>query len=304
MAIKYPEELNFLGNRNAEQKTTENRMDAKVCLVSGATSGVGLVTMKRLIANGARVIMLVRNPKKAEKVNAELKAEYNVEADVVLADFSDLHSVRKAALWILENYPVIDVFVNSVGLHSTKKVRTKCGLELVLCVNHLAPFLLVNLLKERFIECGTRIILVNSEGHRFNGLDIDDLNWNNRIYTGLRGYGASKTAQILSLQKYNLWFEYSDVKYIAVHPGDVKTNIGHNNGLLYRWFLHNITWNFLKDAEISGDALYYLCATDSSNINNGKYYNLTNEELPAKHARDSEMAEKIWQKTKIMCGLE
>ncbi|MGM0640281.1 MAG: SDR family NAD(P)-dependent oxidoreductase, partial [Thermotogota bacterium] len=89
----------------------------------------------------------------------------------------------------------------------------------------------------------------------------------------------------------------------ALHPGGVRTNIGSNNGKLYKWFLHNVTWHFLKDPKISGDAIYYLASSNDLENVTGRFFNLTNEEKPAKHALDKDMQKKIWDLSLEMTGL-
>nr|WP_251006018.1 SDR family NAD(P)-dependent oxidoreductase [Carnobacterium sp. ISL-102] len=279
-------------------------MDGKICVVSGATSGVGYEAVKKLAAGKADIVMLVRNEKKAKAVKKELEKKYSIFVDYFIADFSDLEQVEKAVGAIVDKYPRVDVLINSAGIHSTKKILNKDGYEMVFCVNHLASFLITNLLLNRLIESSpSRIIQVNSEGHRFNGLKTNDLNWEKRIYTGLRSYGASKTAQLLTVWQLAENLKGTGVTINAMHPGGVKTNIGNNNGRLYRWFLHHVTWHFLKDPEISGEAIYYLAsASELSNIN-GKFFNLTIEEKPAKHALDSKKQEEIWNLSLEMTGL-
>ena len=146
---KLPDELIFIANRRASQKTTTASMAGKVCVVSGSTSGVGLAAVRRLARGNAHIVMVCRNADKAENVRKELVADYNVPVDVVIADFSDLGDVRKAADILLRDYPRIDVLINSAGLHSTSRTTTREGFETVFCVNHLAPFLLTHLLLER-----------------------------------------------------------------------------------------------------------------------------------------------------------
>ncbi|WP_143298354.1 SDR family NAD(P)-dependent oxidoreductase [Carnobacterium alterfunditum] len=279
-------------------------MDGKICVVSGATSGVGYEAVKKLAAGKADIVMLVRNEKKAKAVKKELEKKHSIFVDYFIADFSDLKQVEKAVRAIVDKYPRVDVLINSAGIHSTKKILNKDGYEMVFCVNHLASFLITNLLLNRLIESSpSRIIQVNSEGHRFNGLKTNDLNWEKRIYTGLRSYGASKTAQLLTVRQLAENLKDTGVTINAMHPGGVKTNIGNNNGRLYRWFLHHVTWHFLKDPEISGEAIYYLAsASELSNIS-GKFFNLTIEEKPAKHALDSKKQEEIWNLSLEMTGL-
>ncbi|SIO05344.1 NAD(P)-dependent dehydrogenase, short-chain alcohol dehydrogenase family [Carnobacterium alterfunditum] len=304
MINKCPEQLLFIKNSRTVQKKSDESMDGKICVVSGATSGVGYEAVKKLAAGKADIVMLVRNEKKAKAVKKELEKKHSIFVDYFIADFSDLKQVEKAVRAIVDKYPRVDVLINSAGIHSTKKILNKDGYEMVFCVNHLASFLITNLLLNRLIESSpSRIIQVNSEGHRFNGLKTNDLNWEKRIYTGLRSYGASKTAQLLTVRQLAENLKDTGVTINAMHPGGVKTNIGNNNGRLYRWFLHHVTWHFLKDPEISGEAIYYLAsASELSNIS-GKFFNLTIEEKPAKHALDSKKQEEIWNLSLEMTGL-
>ncbi|MBS3811016.1 MAG: SDR family NAD(P)-dependent oxidoreductase [Halanaerobiales bacterium] len=304
MIFKFPEQLMFIKNSKADQKHSIESMDGKLCVVSGATSGVGYEAVKALSAGRANIVMVVRNENKAKAVKEEIEKKYSVFVDYFIADFSDLEQVKKAAMAILNRYQKIDILINSVGIHSTKRILNKDGFEMVFCVNHLGTFLITQLLLDRMIESSpSRIIQVNSEGHRFNGLDLNDLNWEKRIYTGLRSYGASKTAQLLTVLQLAEELEGTNVTINAMHPGSVRTNIGNNNGRLYRWFLHNVTWRFLKDPKISGEAIYYLASAGELSNVSGKFFNLTLEEKPAKHALDQKKQKKIWNLSLDMVGL-
>jgi retinol dehydrogenase-13 len=302
--LRLPDELIFIENRRAIQKTTTASVAGKICVVSGATSGVGLEAIKRLARGGAQIVMVCRNPDKAEAIRKDFLTQYNVRVDIITSDFSDLEDVRGAADVLLRNYSQIDVLINSAGLHSTTRTVTRDGFETVFCVNHLAPFLLTYLLLERLKQSApARIIQVNSEGHRFGGLDLNDLNWEHRHYMGLRGYGASKVAQLLTIWEFANRLKGSGVTINAMHPGDVKTNIGNNNGPLYRWFLHNVTWHTLKDPVISGEALYYLTAAPELAEVSGRFFHLTIDEKPAAPALDREMGQKIWELSMQLTGL-
>jgi len=304
MKWTYPEELIFIRNRKLPQQKTDTPMTGKLVIISGATSGVGLSSLWQLAKGGAHIAMVARNHEKAERVKQEVQAQYDVQIDIVISDFSDLDSVRKAAKELLEKYDKIDVLINSAGIHSTKRKYTKEGYELVFCVNHLAPFLFTNLLLERLKESApSRIIQVNSEGHRFNGLRLRDVNWRKRIYTGLRSYGASKTAQLLTVWEMNDQLKDTGVTVNAMHPGDVRTNIGNNNGWLYRFFLRHVTWHFLKDPIVSGESVYYLAASKDMEQVSGKFFHLTIEETVAKHARNRIKGKQLYEMTLDMTGL-
>lgn len=302
--FQLPDELMFIRNRQVRQKTTSVSMAGKVCVVSGSTSGVGLAAIRRLARAGAHIVMVCRNRGKAEDVRKELVARTNAPVEIVVADFSDLSAVRQAAEILLRDYPRIDVLINSAGLFSTTRTTTKDGFETVFGVNHLAPFLLTHLLLERLQRSApARIIQVNSEGHRFDGLDLNDLNWEHRHYNGYRGYGASKVAQLLTTWEFADRLRGTGVTINAMHPGDVKTNIGMNNGPLYRWFQRHVTWHMLKDATISGEALYYLAAAPEMADVSGRFFHLTIDENPAAPALDRAIGRRVWDVSMRLTGL-
>ncbi|HUX36360.1 MAG TPA: SDR family NAD(P)-dependent oxidoreductase [Rectinemataceae bacterium] len=304
MKRELPDELKFLSNRKAIQKTSSASMAGKLCLVTGATSGIGLETARRFAKGGADLLLVARDRAKALRVSEELSIAGGA-VDFVIADFEDLDELRAAADEILSRFPRIDVLVHSAGLHSTTLRRTKTGRESVFAVNHLASFLLTSLLLGRLCESApARVIYVNSEGHRFGGLDLDDPDWEHRHYTGLRGYGASKTAQLLAMREFSRRLEGRGVTINALHPGDVRTGIGRNNGPLYRLFLHTIVWPFLREVSISGEAIYWLASAPELAGTSGRYYHLTIEERPADHALDDEAAARCWELSRRLCGLE
>ena len=305
MAYKTPNQLMFMKNSKAVQKVSHESMEGKICVISGSTSGVGYEALKRLAQGGASIVMVVRDESKAKLIKTDIEKEYNVKVDYFIADFSDLDQVRYIALEVTKKYQKIDVLINSTGIHSTKKRYNKDGYELVFTVNHLSTYLFTKLLLSTMIASApSRIIQVNSEGHRFNGLKISDLGFKKRLYTGLKSYGQSKTAQLYTVWQMAKELENKGVTINAMHPGGVKTNIGNNNGKLYRWFLHHITWHFLKDPKISGEALYYLASSKEVENISGKFFNLTIEEIPASHALDAKKQAKIVEISNQMTGLD
>jgi NAD(P)-dependent dehydrogenase (short-subunit alcohol dehydrogenase family) len=168
----------------------------------------------------------------------------------------------------------------------------------------LAPFLLTSLLIERLKQSApARVIQVNSEGHRFGGLDLQDLNWQRRHYSGFRAYGASKVAQLLTTWEFADRLRGTGVTINAMHPGDVRTNIGMNNGPLYRWFQRHVTWHMLKDPAISGEALYYLAAAPEMADVSGRFFHLTVDETPAAPALDRAKSRLVWDVSRQLTGL-
>jgi NAD(P)-dependent dehydrogenase (short-subunit alcohol dehydrogenase family) len=265
---------------------------------------VGLEAARRLASGGAHIVMVCRNKEKAENVSRMIMKEFKVPADIVIADFANLHQVQKAAEVILNNYKKIDVLINNAGIHSTVPAYSPDGFELVFCVNHLVSFLFTCLLIDRMKESApARIIQVNSEGHRFGGLDLEDINWKKRRYNGYRSYGASKTAQLLTVWEFADILKGSGVTINAMHPGDVKTNIGNNNGWLYKLFYRLLIRPLLKDPVISGEAIYYLASDPGLSDVSGQFFNLTIDEKPAKHALDRNKGQQIWDISMQMTSL-
>jgi len=233
-----------------------------------------------------------------------LQHAYGNQVDVLQADFSRLDEVRIAAKGILASYPHIDVLINNVGLHNTHRMMTNEGFESVFCVNHLASFLLTHLLLDRMVASApSRILQINSQGHRFGGLDLSDLTWQRRKYHGLQAYGASKTAQLLTVWELAERLRGTEVTINAMHPGEVRTNIGMNNGPVYRFYQRYLIGWMLKNPNISGEAIYYLVAAPEMAAVSGTFFNQTIEEKPATHALDRELGKRIGAISEQLTGL-
>ena len=303
--FELPDELKFISNSRLPQKYSTEPMAGKVCVITGTTSGVGRQAAIRLAKAGAKIVMMVRNREKAENLCAEIRILSAYAPDYYLADFTRLSQVRQAAEAILAKYPKIDVLINNAGVHMTTRKLTEEGYETAFCVNHLASFLVTSLFIKRMVESApSRIIYVNSEGHRFNGLKINDLTWANRRYFGLQGYGASKTAQLMTIWELNDLLQGKGVTINALHPGAVKSNIGHNNGKLYNLYSRYLIQPMLKDPKISGEAICYLASSPEMEGVSGKFFNLTNPEIPAPHAMNRELGKKIFEKSKELTHLD
>jgi retinol dehydrogenase 13 len=291
-------------NNRAESRQSDCRMDGKRCVITGATSGVGWEAAKALAARGAALVLINRSREKSERACAALRDTYGTDCSYRLADFSHLAQVRAVAEALACQSQPIDVLVNNVGMHSTRLMRTPEGRETVFCVNHLASFVLTwKLLDTMRRSAPSRIIQVNSQGHRFGGLDADDLDWRRRHYTGLRGYGAAKTAQLLTVWRFARLLEGSGVTINAMHPGAVRSSIGSNNGPLYRWTKDKILSRMLADPAIAGQAIHYLATAPELAETNGCYFNLTHPEKPAPHALDRDVGEIVWEESLRLAGL-
>ena len=294
----------MLENNHTEQHHCDVSLQGKWCVITGATSGVGWEAAKALAAHEASIILINRNREKSEKACEEIHSSYHVKCEYLLADFAHLDEVHQVADYLNRSEQPIDILITNAGIYCTTKTYTRDHLETVFCVNHLASFILTyKLLKKLKKNPTSRIIQVNSQGHRFNGLNINDLNWEKRFYTGLRGYGASKTAQLMTVWEFADLLNGSGVTINAMHPGAVKSGIGENNGSLYRWYKHHFVTRFLADPSISGQAIHYLAAAPELSGVSGKYFNLTHLEKPSPHALDREIGKEIWEMSKKLAGL-
>lgn len=281
-------------------------LKGKTAVISGATSGIGFETARLFAEKGASLICLNRNPAKSEKLEKELREKFNCSVKSIITDFNRLDQVKQCAKELLSCKTPIDIIIHNTGVFNTKKLYSCDHIEMVFQVNHLGAFLLNFILKEKLKkENRARIIYVNSEGHRFAlaGVHLNDLDWKKHLYTGLKSYGASKTAQLLTMQRFSEYFAGSSVTINAMHPGNVKSAMGVNNGKLYYIFKKKFILPSAREPDISAKALLFLAASkDVQNIS-GKFFNLTTLEKPAPHARDYTLTEKVWNKSLELCGL-
>lgn len=291
----------MLRNNKAIPKNEEKDFSGNLVVITGATSGIGYETARLFASHGASLLVINRNKeKKSEQLKHEIEHEFKVSCTYHIADFSHLEEIYGAATMLAGLETDISVLIHNAGVYNTKKRFTADGLEEVFQVNYLASFIITYRLMDKLKkQKHARILYVNSEGHRFalSGLHLDDLDWKKHHYTGLKGYGSAKTAQLLSLFPFTDHFKDSGVTINAMHPGDVRTNMGENNGKLYKWFKHHLINPSARTPQLSAQALYYLGVSDEVEGITGTFFNFTTEEIPAPHALDQEMAAKLWKKS-------
>lgn len=294
-------------NSMADPELYNEDCAGRLIVITGATSGIGYETARKYASRGAHLLTINRNKNKSEALREELKRDFDITCDYLIADLSrlaEMHSVGRA---LAEMDVPIDVLIHNAGIYVSKKVLTEDGLEMTFATNFLASFVINNLLEAKLkSQRQARILLVNSEGYRFAvwGLRLDDLNWNARRYTGLRAYGASKLAQLLTMMVFHERYSGSGVTINAMHPGMVATNTGRDNGPLYKWYKRNVIDRVSKPASISAEALYYLGLEPTLANVSGEFFNLTRIEELAPPARDKGIAENLWEISLEMGGVK
>lgn len=299
--MRLPRELQYIQNSLKPQRSSQARMDGKVCVITGTTSGVGYEAAKRLAQGGADLVMINRNLEKASQVQKEIDNTYGVKTDLLQADFQNLADVQQAAIEIREKYPEIHVLINNAGVYNKRRRVTSDGYEMTFGVIHLASFLLTRALIPVLKKgAPSRVLFISSEAHRFGGFNIKDPNWCKRPYIGMFAYGAAKIAQIHTARLFAERYQQDEIKFNVMHPGAVRSNIGMNNGFLYHFYSRNILRWFLKDPVLSGEAIYFLAADPQVEGVTGKFFNQTIEEEPAWYAVNKELTPAVWELSEAM----
>ncbi|MGW5106048.1 SDR family NAD(P)-dependent oxidoreductase [Nocardia sp. NPDC004123] len=205
-------------------------LTGKTCVVTGASSGLGLQSARALAATGAHVVLAARNHASASDAEAWIRKDIAyAQTSTVQLDLASLSSVRKAAIEIAERTQAVHVLMNNAGVMFTPFGRTSDGFELQFGTNHLGHFEFTRLLTPQLVAAnGARVVIMSSSGHAMGGLDFDDLNWEKREYNKFRAYGASKTANILHMVELDRQLRHYGVRAYSVNPGAVATSLGRH----------------------------------------------------------------------------
>ena len=292
--------LAMIRNNRSDPKICTDDFNNRLVVITGATSGIGYHTARKFASRGANLLCINRNLQRSEALCLEIRNEFGVNCEYKIADLSILRDIHRVAEELSKLDKPIDVLIHNAGIYLTKRELTPDGLEKVFVIQYLSSFILNFILMDKLkSQKKARIIMVNSEGHRFAawGLRIDDLNWEKRRYSGLKSYGSAKIAQLLSMIVFDEHFQNTGVSINAMHPGAVKTGTGQENGPAYRWFKRNFIDKSLKSPQLSAEALYYLGVSREIESVSGKFFNLTTEEEPAPPALDKEVAYELWGKS-------
>ena len=279
-------------------------LEGKICMVTGATSGIGAVTARALAQKGARVIIVARNVNRCENTVAEIiQTTGNHAVEYMLADLSSQDEIHNLVRVYQDKYERLDVLVNNAGGFFMSRLESIDGIEMTFALNHLNYFLLTNLLIETIkASAPARIVNVSSAAHQNASIDFDDLQ-DKHNYSGWQAYGQSKLANILFTYELARRLEGTGVTVNALHPGFVATNFGANNagflGTLVRRFMNL----FSIDVETGAQTSIYLTASAEVEGVTGKYFVKQQAVASSEISYDQTTAKRLWEISEEMTGV-
>ncbi|WCB96895.1 3-oxoacyl-[acyl-carrier-protein] reductase [Baekduia alba] len=271
-------------------------MSGPVVLITGATRGIGAAAAVELARRGAEVAIVGREPERVAATAQQARAAGGGAAvHEHVADLARVDEVRRLAAEVLDRHPRLDVLANNAGAMFTARHVTPDGFEQTFALNHLAPFLLTSLLRERL--AGGRVVTTASDAHGAGELDFDDLPFERRPFRAMRVYGTTKLMNILFTRE--LAKRAPELCATCFHPGVVRTGFGKNDGLLYRAGLTALG-PFLRSPAKGARSLVWLALDPAAASISGAYVVDEKVREPSAAARDDALAEGLWDRTEAL----
>ncbi len=270
-------------------------MKDKICVITGATSGIGYATAMSLAGKGATLGLVSRNKNKGETtIKAIREKTQNKNIELFVADLSSQAEIRRLASEIILKYPHIDVLINNAGAINPDKIETVDGIETTFAVNHLAYFLLTNLLLDKLKAAPkARIVNVASQASMMGKINFDDLNYR-KSYSAMKTYSQSKLANIMFTYELDKRLKGTNVVVNCLHPGVIRTNFG--KGL--KGFTGAVFQNLgglMRTAEKGAETVLWLASSKEAENVSGKYFKDKAEIKSNKLSYDSEVQKKLWE---------
>lgn len=280
-------------------------MKDKVCLVTGATSGIGKETAAALAAQGATVVISGRRKERIEAAVQEIRSQTgNPNIHSLQADFSKLEEVHALAKAFQERFSRLDVLVNNAGAYFNRRHERLGEVELTFVINHLAPFLLTGLLIDRLrASSPARIVNVSSGAHYYDRMDFDNLGFQ-RGYISIKAYARSKLANVLFTYELARRLGKNGITANAVHPGTVSTDILHSKfsilGPVMQWLINLKALTPTEGAQ----PLVYLASSPEIEGFSGHYFNRLKAEPSSEISYDEAMAKRLWSESERLTGFK
>jgi NAD(P)-dependent dehydrogenase (short-subunit alcohol dehydrogenase family) len=269
-------------------------------ILTGATSGIGRAAANALARQGASLALVGRDPERVARVAGEARAA-GVEVHEHVADLERMDEVRRLAGELLERHERIDVLANNAGAMFTSRHVTADGFERTFALNHLAPFLLTQLLYERLrASAPARVVTTASDAHSAGALDFEDLQ-SERSFRPMRTYGTSKLCNILFTRELARRGEGAGVTATCFHPGVVRTGFGKNDGILFKAAL-TVAGPFLRSPARGARSLVWLALAPEAAELTGVYVQDEKVIEPSPAARDDDLAAELWRRSQQLVG--
>ncbi len=279
-------------------------MTGRVCLITGANSGLGKATASELAKMGSTVVMVCRNEGKCEAAMLQIKKESgNDSVDLLIADLSSMQSVMQAADEFRKRYSKLHVLINNAGLFNIRRYVTPQGYERTFAVNYLSTFLLTNLLLERLkASAPSRVVNVSSVAHYGGHINFEDLQ-SGRRYSGFTAYSQSKLAMILFTRELATKLRGTGITAYSLHPGAVATNIwSRPAGPL--GFVMKLPKLFMASPKKGAETIVYLASSPDVEGANGEYFEKKKVRRSSEESYDLEVAKKLWNVSMQLTHIE
>ena len=286
-----------------------NIMTKTTCLVTGANSGIGKATARGLAERGMRVIMVCRSEARGAAARQEIVDATGHDAiDLLLADLAVQADIRTLADTVTERYDRLDVLINNAGIYQADRQLTPDGIEMTWAVNHLAYFLLTNLLRDLLMETAeahgeARVVNVGSEAYKGGTIDLDDPGFAEAPYRGMQAYARSKLANLLFTYELARRWKGTGVTATCVHPGVVATRFWDRNTDWLSWAGWLFKWIYKSPASGARGPLYLATSPEVEGVT-GAYFDSTEQVTPESKAYDEQTAQRLWTRSAEMTGLE
>lgn len=284
----------------------DNFQQQPIMMVTGANSGIGKATALLLAEKNVKVVMVCRNRQRGETAQKEIiKKSGNPNVELYICDFSELNSIQRFVDLFHTNYERLDVLINNAAVIPQDRQETKDGYEMQFGVNHLAPFLLTNLLLEKLKKSTiARIVTVASVGHKFGKIHFDDLQFTQKPYNKLVVYTQSKLANILFTYELARRLQKTHVTVNCLDPGHVKSDIGvYKDGGLAQFVFRTLLRPIHKTPEEGADTSVYLATSPEVEGITGKYFANRKVKKTSSISYDRDIATRLWDISAKMVGI-
>src|SRR6266853_1457547 len=285
--------------------TVNSSMQGKICMVTGANSGIGKATALALAQMGATVVMVCRDRTRGEEAKSEITTKSrNTAVDLLQADLSSQQSIRQLVENFQHHYTHLHVLINNAGAAFPGRRETVDGLEMTFAVNYLAPFLLTNLLLDVLkASAPARIVNVSSDSHRSGSIQLDDLQAE-KLYRPMRTYPQSKLAVVLFTYELARRLQGTGVTANCLHPGFVATNIGQSGvGRVGRSIVKLIFSSLGISPEEGAKTSIYLASSPDIEGVTGKYFVKSIPVRSAPISYDESLQRQFWEESAKLVNL-